>query len=204
MLIFSKVNLAYIAVPKTGTTAISMALKPKSDISFNGWRKHMTAQRFHNKVAPFLKDAFGLEPDRCAVIRDPEEQIRSWYRFRTRENTSSDAVSTSDISFDQFVLDVISDDPPPHAGIGSQWNMLTGRGTVLVHHLFAYERPTLFRGFLHERFGTELSFGQKNVSPKTPAPLDPKTRKKLRERREKEFALYDRVMDADGHLFSQV
>ncbi|MEO1732827.1 MAG: hypothetical protein AAFR45_04250, partial [Pseudomonadota bacterium] len=61
MLIFSKVNLAYIAVPKTGTTAISMALKPKSDISFNGWRKHMTAQRFHNKVAPFLKDAFGLE-----------------------------------------------------------------------------------------------------------------------------------------------
>jgi hypothetical protein len=34
MLVFSKQNLVFLAVPKTGTTAIEMALRPKADIVF--------------------------------------------------------------------------------------------------------------------------------------------------------------------------
>jgi len=205
MFVCSAQSLAFIAVPKTGTTAVEMALKPKADILFTKSRKHMTAQRFHNKVAPFLADAFNLFPDRIAVMRNPEEQIRSWYRYRTGERQQGSNNATGALSFDQFVLDVISDTPPPHAGIGSQYRMLTsGKGDVLVHHLFAYESQPLFRGFLNDRFGEEIMIKQKNVSPPADAPLAPETGARLRAARSAEFELYDRLMDAGGHLVTSL
>lgn len=205
MLIFTPQSLAFIAVPKTGTTAVEMALKPKADILFTKQRKHMTALRFHNKIAPFLAEAFNLHPDRMAVMRDPEEQIRSWFRYRSRELRDGTATSTEGVSFDQFVLDVIADDPPDYAGIGSQLKMLTsGRGDVLVHHLFAYETPILFRAFLDDRFGQDIVLKQKNVSPITDAPLGADTRRKLHAARAAEFDLYHRLMDAGGHLVTSI
>ena len=200
MLVFSAQNLAFIAVPKTGTTAVEMALRPRADIVFAKHRKHVTARRFHRRIAPFLAEAFNMTPERMAVMRDPEEQIRSWYRYRTGERQKGSDNSTFDVSFDEFVRDVISDTPPPHAGIGSQWNMLTGRGNVLVHHLFAYEQQPAFRAFLDERFGEPVEIKVKNVSPQADTPLEPATRAALRKARAKEFALYDRLRDAGGHL----
>jgi hypothetical protein len=205
MLIFSPQSLAFLAVPKTGTTAIEMALKPKADIIFTKRRKHATAQRFHNQIAPFLAAAYDLRPDRIAVMREPEEQIRSWYRYRTHAETRGSIRSTEGRSFDEFVLGVISDNPPPFAGIGSQFAFLTSSaGEVLVHRIFAYERQPEIRGFLEDRFGEPLTIKQKNVSPPTPAPLDPSTRKLLRQKRAAEFALYDRIMQADGQLLTSL
>ncbi len=201
MLVFSEQNLAFIAVPKTGTTAVEMALKPRADIVFTKRRKHMPAHRFHNKVAPFLEDTFGLKPERFAVMREPEEQIRSWYRYRRGDRQQKSDKSTFDLSFDQFVLDVISKDPPAHAGIGSQLNMLTnGKGKVLVHHLFAYEAPTLFHGFLNDRFKDVIVLKEKNVSPPADAPLSDDVRAQLRAARADEFALYEQVTASGGHL----
>ena len=205
MLIFTPQSLAFIAVPKTGTTAVEMALKPKADIIFAKQRKHTTAKRFHRKIAPFLKDSLGLRPERFAVMRDPEEQIRSWYRYRTRTTRDGTTRSTDGISFDQFVLDVIADDSPEYAGIGSQLAMLTsGHGAVLVHHLFAYESPLLFRSFLDDRFDEGILLKQKNVSPETDAPLGPETRRKLHAARAEEFDLYHRLRDAGGHLVTSL
>jgi hypothetical protein len=205
MLVFSDQSLAFFAVPKTGTTAVEMALKPRADIVFSKQRKHMTAQRFHTRVAPFLRDTFDLVPDRVAVIREPVDQIRSWYRYRSGPRRAGSARSTNGCSFDDFVLAVISDTPPAFAGIGSQYNMLTSGnlkkgGDLLVHHLFAYDHQPLFRGFLSDRFGKEIVLKQKNVSPDAPAPLDPEIEARLRKVRAREFELYDQVMQAGGHL----
>lgn len=201
MLIFTSQSLAFLAVPKTGTTAVEMALKPKADILFTKRYKHMTARRFHTKIAPFLDSALDLRPDRFAVMRNPEEQIRSWFRYRTREAKDGSDASTDGVSFDQFVLGVISDDPPAYARIGSQYNMLTsGKGEVLVHHLFAYEAQPLFLAFLNYRFGQEITLKRVNVSPQTDTPLSPDVRAKLRAARAPEFDLYDRLLDGEGHL----
>ena len=182
-----------------------MALKPKADIVFANRRKHMAARRFHRKVAPFLRDTFGQNPDRIAVIRDPEEQIRSWYKYRTRPERSQTDRDTSNLSFDEFVLDVISDEPSPAAGIGSQFRALTsGRGQVLVHHLFAYEQQKTFRDFLSGRFEEEIVLKQRNVSPQVDAPLSEGVRKQLRQARAAEIELYERVRDADGHLQTEI
>lgn len=204
MFVCSDQNLAFIAVPKTGTTAIEMALRPRADIIFGKQRKHLTAQRFHRRIAPFLASAFDLTPDRFAVMREPEEQIRSWYRYRMRDGHDGQK-SAAGMSFDDFVLDVLKDDPPPHAGIGSQYRMLTGaNGAVLVHHLFAYEAQPELRAFLNDRFGREIVLKSKNVSPNVDAPLDPELRTRLRTARQAEFDLYDRLRDAGGHLVTAV
>lgn len=116
MMVFSPQSLAFIAVPKTGTTAIEAALRSKADIIFTGRRKHMTAQRFHTRFAPFLDKAYKLRPDRMAVMRDPEEQIKSWYRYRRRQEKTGSQFDTNSISFDEFVCDVIRDAPPALCG----------------------------------------------------------------------------------------
>jgi hypothetical protein len=205
MLVFTHQSLAYIAVPKTGTTAVEMALKPRADILFTKRFKHMTARRFHTRIAPFLDSAFDLRPERFAVMREPEEQIRSWFRYRNRDQKLGSKASTDGMSFDEFVLAVISDKPPVFAGIGSQFAMLTsGKGAVLVHHLFAYEKPMQFQEFLCDRFDTEITLKQKNVSPPVHAPLDPATRARLQDARAPEFDLYARLQEAGGHLQTQL
>ncbi len=201
MLVLGSANLVFLAVPKTGTTAVEMALRPKADMALMRSRKHINAQRYRRKVAPFLKAAFGMQPETVAVMRDPVEQIRSWYRYRTRPDRQGEARSTHGLSFDAFVHAVISDDPPPFAGIGSQFNFLTnGKGQLIVDHLFAYENQRGFRGFLSERLGEQIRFKPKNVSPDIPAPLSPEMDAALRHARAAEFALFDRLSNAGGYL----
>ncbi|QBF30757.1 sulfotransferase family 2 domain-containing protein [Thalassococcus sp. S3] len=205
MLVFSPQNLAFLAVPKTGTTAIEMALKSRADIIFTKRRKHMTAQRFHNQMAPFLAASFDLRPERIAVMREPEEQLRSWYRYRQRVDKDGAPRSTIGMSFDAFVQGLIDSDDPPFGGVGSQYRFLTSaRGEVLVHRLFAYEHQPQFRAFLEDRFEEKLDIRQRNVSPTVEAPLDPATRTRLKERRADEFALYERVMSTDGPLLTSI
>lgn len=203
MMVFTEQKLAFIAVPKTGTTAIEVGMRHSADITFSKQRKHMTAQRFHRKIAPFLDDAFNLRPERFAVMREPEDQLRSWYKYRHREFGRRERRAKG-MSFDAFVLDVIKADPPPYARVGSQLSMLTGqRGKLLVHHLFAYEAQEKLHGFLRDRFQREIEFKPRNVSPHVDAPLNSEIRAELRAARAEEFALYDRVMQAGGHLITE-
>lgn len=205
MLVFSDEKLAFLAVPKTGTTALEQALRSRADIAFTKQRKHITAQRFHNQIAPFLKKSFGLAPERLAVMRDPEDQIRSWYKYRTRDRLQDRDAATDGLSFNDFVRDMLRDDPPAHARIGSQFRFLTSaRKQLLVHHLFAYEDQPQLLHFLETRFGTRIELQRKNVSPPAEAPLAAELRDQLRVARAEEFALYDRLKQAGGHLVTEL
>lgn len=201
MQIYLRQNLAFLAVPKTGTTAIEMALKPYADIIFSKGRKHLNAGKFDRKVAPFLNELCGARPERMAVMRDPVTQIRSWYRYRSRKDKAGSPLSTEGISFDEFVRAVISDDPPPYAGLGSQYDFLSmSDGTIPVHHLFAYEERALIHGFLEDRFQKALDIRPRNVSLPIEAPLSPRVERALRRARAKEFDLHARILDAGGQL----
>ncbi|SHJ35577.1 hypothetical protein SAMN05444000_107169 [Shimia gijangensis] len=201
MLVFVKQKLAFLSVPKTGSTAYETALRPQADIIFTKRYKHMTVGKFHNKTAPFLKKSLRLEPERIAVMRNPVDQIRSWYKFRSPERLGDDFRNTGQMSFDEFVLDVISDAPSPAACIGSQFGFLSIRdGSVPVHHLFAYEKQPLIRAFLAERFEEEIKLKPRNVSPHVYAPISPEVEQKLRIARAQEFDLYARIIDHDGVL----
>lgn len=201
MLIFPDKRLTYLATPKTGSTAIEMALRHKAEITFAKRRKHINARRFTAKVAPFLAQTFGIETETVAVMRAPVAQIKSWYRYRARPQIEGGPRSTSGISFDSFVLALASDTPPEFAQIGSQFRFLTdGQGNVAVDHLFAYEDQPALIAFLSERLGVVIEPQEKNVSPRIPAPLSPTTERTLRKARQDEFELYDRLMAAGGYL----
>lgn len=196
--IYFKQNLAFLAVPKTGTTAYEMALRGEADIIFAKRRKHMTAGQFQRRMMPFLKEFYKFQPERMAIMRDPIEQIRSWYRYRSKPGSKN---SIEGRSFDEFVLATLQDPEPPFAAIGSQFGFLTkANGTQPLEHLFAYETQKVVRNWLEDRFEKQLDFPIKNVSPNAPTPLSPEVEAKLREARAPEFALYDRVLQAGGHL----
>jgi hypothetical protein len=199
--IYFKENLAMLAVPKTGSTAYEMALKRRADIIFQGRRKHMTAGQFSRRFAPFLKEMYDLTPERMAVIRDPLEHMRSWYRYRLRDGLEGSKNSTQGLSFDDFVLAAIAKSPPPHARVGSQGSFLGLRnGATPLHHIFAYEAQPVLRGFLEERFRRKLKLKEVNVSPPAPAPISPEVETRLRAARAADFDLHDRVIQAGGHL----
>ena len=201
MLIFLRQGLAFLATPKTGTTAVEMALRPKAEIIFAKGRKHVTAQRYHARVAPFLQETYGMRPEPLAVMRDPVTQIRSWYRYRSAPRLEGTEVSTRGMTFDDYVLAVISDDPPPAAQVGSQYQFLTSdSGDLLVEHLFAYESQPAFRRFLADRLGDDFEIKARNVSPEVHAPLSTEVEARLRAARAAEFGLYDRLRVADGYL----
>ncbi|MGR3712993.1 MAG: hypothetical protein ACU0A6_07735 [Shimia sp.] len=201
MLIFFEQAVALFAVPKTGTTAFEQVLRPYADMTLQKRVKHLTVGKYHRRFAPMLGRTFDLRPDRVAVMRDPIEQLRSWYRFRARVAADVAQNTTDDTSFDAFILDVISDTPSPAARVGSQFSFLSLRNkTVPIHHLFAYEQQVVLRAWLSERFGADITPKPRNVSPYFDAPLSPEIEVKLRHVRAPEFALYDRILQAGGVL----
>ena len=203
MLIFLRHNLTFLATPKTGTTAVEMTLRPEAEIIFAKNRKHLTASRYVNKVAPFLEETFGVRPPSVAVMREPVDQIRSWYKYRQQERHIDTSVSTHEITFDQFVREVISDDPPKRAQIGRQFSFLTdGQGHVLVDHIFSHAHRDGFEAFLSDRLGQPVAIPERNVSPDVAASLEPSTLTALKKARPEDFALYDTVMAAASHLKS--
>ena len=200
MMVFSQAGLALLSVPKTGSTALQIAMQPMADIVFAKYRKHIPAQRFHQKVRPWLAEAFDIKVEAVGVMREPVDQLRSWYRYRSRRELAGSALSTAGCSFDEFVTQVLSDTPAPFADLGSQWRFLTGsRGRLLVPHLFAWERPSLFLSFFEDRLESRFSIKRQNVSPYVPADLSPAIEARLRAKRSADFDLYDKVA-AQGYL----
>lgn len=203
MLIFLRHRLAFLATPKTGTTSVEMALRPNAEIIFSKNRKHVTALRYARKIAPFLEDTFGVRPEAVAIMRAPTDQIASWFRYRQADRLQGTDLSTRDISFDTYVREVISENPPPRAQIGSQYNFLTdGKGTVMAQHVFAYEHQPDFRQFMSDRLKTDITLKPKNVSPSADTGLSAQTQDLLRTARAPEFALYGRVVAEGGHLIT--
>jgi hypothetical protein len=207
MLVFVDAKLTLFAVPKTGSTAYHLALKGKADIAFVGKQamKHMPLRKYDRHFAPFLQEAFGLAPERVAVIRHPVEQIRSWYKYRSRGKVRGGNAVPEGMSFDDFVAETISAQPHPCAKLGSQFTFLTSEeGALRTDHLFAYERQTKLMKFLQDRIGKPFETQRKNVSPERDAPLSAAMEADLRVARPEEFALYDRVMAQGGYLHTPI
>ncbi|WP_316013212.1 gamma-glutamyl kinase [Roseobacter sp. HKCCA0434] len=199
MLISLKARVAYLAVPKTGSTAIEAALAPHCDVVLSGHPqlKHMRLRRFERQVRPILPGG-GEGIETVAMIREPLDWLGSWYRYRTRPELSGPN-STAGIGFDQFVRDWLSDDPPRHARVGMQSAMLAppADGPGLAH-LFVHERPGPMIAFLQERFGVPIALDRRNVSPEMALTLDPATEAAARAAMAEDYALHSRAMEAAG------
>lgn len=91
-------GLVYLATPKAGSTEVEQALGNLVDFRFSRRRKHLNARVYHSRVVPFLKTSLN---EVIAVIREPMDWLRSWYRYRVRLPQDNPR-STDGVSFHDF------------------------------------------------------------------------------------------------------
>lgn len=195
MLVFWEQRLAFLATPKTGSTAIAAALESLAAVSIQRppLLKHTTVHRYRRFIGPYLEAASKESFTLVALMREPTDWLGSWYRFRQREETEP-AKSTRDISFDEFVRAWCREDRPDFADVGSQGRFLRPRQGVGVDRLFRYEAIGTFVHFLEDRLGCEIILPRLNVSPEGTTDLTPATEALLREAAAEDFALYATLM----------
>ena len=196
MLVFWKENLALLAVPKTGTTAIEQALAPHASMAILDppVLKHLPIYRYDRFLKPFFLKAADKELETAAVVRNPIDWLGSWYKYRSRPNLEGKPNSTAEISFDDFVLEAIKGDSASYAHVGSQLKFLTNRDeSIGATHMFRYENMGRYIGFLESRLNRQIDLPMVNVSPLRSLELSEKTEQKLRRKWAAEFNFWESV-----------
>ena len=195
MLVFWKERLVFLAVPKTGTTALEGALAPKAALVFRDppILKHTPLYRYRRLVEPFPMKAGQIQLETLAVIRHPVDWLGSWYRYRHRDDLVGQPNSTRGISFDDFVVEYTKGKPAPFADVGSQAKFLTSGGDDKpgLDHLFRYEDQPKLLAFFEERFGAPIALKRLNVSPPMALALKPETLARLEKKRPEEFEAWE-------------
>lgn len=192
MLVFWEERLAFLATPKTGSTAIAAALESLAAVSIQRppLLKHTTVHRYRRFVGPYLeaasKDSFTV----VALMREPRDWLGSWYRYRQREGIDPEK-STRGMTFDAFVRAWCSEPRPDFADVGSQERFLRPRQGVGVDRLFRYEEIETFVHFLEERLGCEIILPRLNVSPPGATELTAETLALLQEVAADDYAMYE-------------
>jgi hypothetical protein len=196
VIVFFKERLAFLSVPKTGTTAYEKALAPRADmvISDPPMLKHAPVYRYNRFVRPMFLKVCDAELELMAVMREPISWLGSWYRYRQRPFMEGKPNNTFGVTFDEFVLAYMKGDKPGFADVGSQLKFMETQpnGTGITHH-FRYEDQARLRSFLEERLDVTLSLGQENVSPKMELALSPNVKKRFRRKFAAEFELYESI-----------
>lgn len=196
MLVFFKERLAFLSVPKTGTTAYEAALAPRADmvISEPPMLKHAPVYRYNRFIRPMFLRVCDAEMELMAVMREPISWLGSWYRYRRRPFMAGKPNHTFNVSFDEFVLAYMKGDKPGFADVGSQYNFMKGQpnGTEITHY-FRYEDQPRLQRFLTERLDVELNLTRENVSPAMELVLDADVETRFRRKFADEFALYDSI-----------
>lgn len=192
MLVFWEERLAFLATPKTGSTAIAAALESLAAVSIQRppLLKHTTVHRYRRFIGPYLeassKDTFTV----VALMREPRDWLGSWYRYRQRDGIEP-AKSTTGMTFDAFVRAWCSEPRPEFADVGSQERFLRPRQGVGVDRLFRYEEIGSFVEFLEDRLGCEIILPRLNVSPAGSTELTPETLALLKEAAADDYAMYE-------------
>jgi hypothetical protein len=192
MLVFWDQKLAFLATPKTGSTAIEAALESLAAMSVQRppVLKHTTVHRYRRFLGPYLEAASGHEFTLVALMREPRDWLGSWYRYRQRPEVSDPAKSTAGISFDAFVTAYCTDPQPEFAAVGSQSRFLLPKKYPGVDRLFRYDQIDGFVAFLEDRLDCEIILPRLNVSPAADMALSPETEALLRRTASADFELY--------------
>lgn len=193
MLVFYKERLAFLSVPKTGSTAYHTALRDRADliVTHPPELKHAPVRRYDRFFQTMFRKLFDTEMEIMAVVREPLDWLGSWYRFRSREDLIGQPRSTRDMSFDAFVQAYLLDTRPEFANVGSQAQFFRTRNdSAGARHIFKYEHQDKVLDFLQTRLDMQIDLKRENVSPPGDLHLSPATEQKFRNACPEEFALH--------------
>lgn len=193
MLIFWQSNLVFLATPKAGSTAIEAALEPLSNFAVQRppELKHTNFKSYTQFVEPWLGSVTQRPFTTVAVMREPVEWLRSWYRFRVQADREDPDHDIPTISFTEFAHDYMGPDRRLLDRIGSQSDFLT-HGDRTVDHVFRYEEMEDFTEFMEEWLDCVLHLPRVNVPASADVELDAETEQRLRNFMADDAHLYDR------------
>ncbi|SLN09831.1 sulfotransferase family 2 domain-containing protein [Ruegeria meonggei] len=197
MLVFYKERLAFLAVPKTGSTAYHSALRDRADFVVTGPPdlKHAPVRRYDRFFQNIFRKMHDTEMEIMAVVREPIDWLGSWYRFRSRPDRIGHPHSTHDLSFDEFVQAYMQNPRPDFADVGSQSQFFRTRSNGAgASHVFKYENQDKILAFLQDRLNMQIDLQQENVSPQRDLSLTPRTERAFRKRHAAEFTCHDAAL----------
>lgn len=203
MFVILQQKLAFLAVPKTGTTSIERALRGEADIIMRKppQVKHMTVMTFESFIRPYLKKIGAADVKTLAVMRHPIDQLESWYFYRRRDGGGERAAqnSTKNITWAEFIEAYLSENPPKYARMGTQSQFLgcDDGSDPKVDYIFPFEKMPDLISFLEKRFGESLGIEQRNSSKREPASLPPELHARLCSALSLDIALHQRVLNKE-------
>ena len=193
MLIFLDRRLVFLATPKAGSTAVEVALESLASVAVErpAALKHTSAATFERHIRPWIEAASPGAPfTTVALMREPIDWLRSWYRFRQQDDLDDPDHPMAPTDFATFAADCIAENPPPPARIGRQSAFLTGGG-ARVQRIFRYEEMDRFTQFLEQCLDCAVSLPRVNVPPRRDTSLTPEFEARLRAALAEDIALYD-------------
>lgn len=203
MLIFWDHRLVFLATPKAGSTAVEVALEPLASASIlrPAALKHTDIATYRRHVGPWLKAQTGEDFLTVALMREPVDWLRSWYRFKLRDDHEDPLHRMEGVSFAGFARAYAAPEGPRDLMIGSQSAFLspvptsgdgaqpTG-GAGGVDRIFRYEDMAAFTGFLEDRLDCAIELPRINVPPAVDVRLGRADEAALRKRMAADLALY--------------
>ena len=206
MIISIRHRFTLLSMPKCGTTALTRAMAPHADIVIEGTRagKHTRYQEYRAGMAAPIAEKGGdiATQETLSVMRDPVDYVRSWWRYRARDQIVGKPKSTRDTPFAAFLADYLrdyEDGKSTRTGIGWASRFVkTGRtGDIGVDRMFRYPELDRLVAWVEARTGWGIELRRANVSPRVALDdeVPPALMDEARSVLAREYALYAR---ADG------
>jgi hypothetical protein len=200
MLLAPSHGFVFLAIPKTGTSALETAFRPYAQVAPQGIPaiKHTRYVEFQRFLQPFLA-AKGFPRESYEVVcvfREPIDWLSSWWRYRSRGKLAEPSSPkhhryTGDVSFEQFARAYMEG----NNGEGRQSKFVRARrGHAEVDRIFRYDRLDLLVNFLCEKIGKDVEVGIKNVSPERSFSLSKDCEGELRQFLRPEYRIYQRAI----------
>lgn len=192
MLIFWEKRLVFLATPKAGSTAIEAALESLANLAVQrpASLKHTNLAHYRRHIEPWLQAVACEKFTTVALMREPIDWLRSWYRFRLRDDIDDPDHAMTGMSFGDFAQAYADPQDQALRGIGSQAAFLT-QDQDRVDRIFRYEDIEAFTHFLEDRLDCAISLPRVNVPPAVDVSLDERQEQGLRQFMRRDADLYE-------------
>lgn len=197
MLVSFRHRLVIFAMPKCASSALEHALAPGMDMVLRGHpgMKHTNFRKFDRHLRRYLESFSNASFETFCLFREPQDWLRSWWRYRSRDDIPDKAKSSAGLSFEEFAHAHI-EERPGAADFGRQSRFVsTGDGDIGIDRLFPYEDSDRWLGYLTERLERDIELGLENTSPRRSDSdaLSPSTDARLREHLARDYEIYDSI-----------
>ncbi|MDO5632466.1 MAG: hypothetical protein Q4G22_11600 [Paracoccus sp. (in: a-proteobacteria)] len=192
MLIFWNPRLAFLATPKAGSSAVEAALEPLACAAMMRppQLKHTDLSRWRSHVGPWLSETAGAPFTTVALMREPVDWLRSWYRFRLRDDLDDPSHAMQGVSFAAFARAYGDQSSVVRQMTGTQSAFLID-GAARPDRIFRYEDMPAFIAYLEDMLDCVIELPRVNVPPSVDVELTPTEEDTLRAAMAQDLRLYD-------------